>query len=306
MTDAFELSTDIFSLSQLRETDLSVYDAFYLGNPFCDLYEGNLSTNRDFLLEASDILKREGKRIYLVTHAVPRNSDLENVEKVLSLAEEIEADGIEAHNMGVIYLAFEKGVSAGIHTGAFANVYTQVTARYLKEWGVVRVRPNVEVSFEEMCAIKEEAGVEVTVVLHGKIPLGVVSDCFFLEEKKDASCPEACLDPAWLKRRDWVIMHVGRGVYSGLDFCLIEHLDRIVKKGFRVFRIEAGYESADYRNCVGRVYRESLEAVLSGGPQPGEEALRKLVEFSRIGHCNGYFFGTTGRKYFDRAEGANV
>ncbi len=294
----FELSTDLYNLEQLEETDLSPYDAFYLGNPYCLLHKGNFLLSREDTCRAADALRRAGKKIYLTTPTAPRGEELLRVEGIFGIAREIEADGVEHHNLGMVYKASRELPEIPSHAGVFANIYTQVAASLLAEYGVVRVRPNVEVSLDEMEIIQRESPVAVSITLHGKIPLGIVADCFLLEEGKESeSCPEACLVPAWLKARDWTIMHVGRGIYSGLDQCLVEHLDRIVAKGFRCFRIEAGYENGTYRNGVGKVYREGIESALSGSFSARTGWRETLKVHTRLGFCNGYLFGRSGRVY---------
>jgi putative protease len=247
-------------------------------------------------------LRREGKKIYITTPTAPRGNELEKVEEIFQIARDIEVDGMEFHNLGILYKASRELGEIPAQAGVFANIYTQVAASMLKEYGVVRVRPNVEVSLEEMEIIEKESPVAVSLTLHGKIPLGIVADCFLLEEgKKGEDCPEACLNPAWLKARDWTIKHVGKGIYSGLDLCLVEHLDRIIAKGFRYFRVESGYETGAYRNEVGKVYREGLERALSGTFSTTDEWRGVLKKNARLGFCNGYLFGRSGRVYIDRS-----
>lgn len=297
-----ELSTDLFDLEQLRETDLSPYDAFYLGNPYCLLHKGNFLMSPEDTLEAANVLRREGKRIYITTPTAPRGEELDRVDAIFGIAREIEVDGMEFHNLGILYKASRELDGIPAQAGVFANIYTQVAASLLTEYGVVRVRPNVEVSLDEMEIIEQESPVSVSLTLHGKIPLGIVADCFLLEEgRAKDGCPDACLKPAWLKARDWTIKHVGRGIYSGLDLCLIEHLDGIIAKGFRHFRIESGYETGTYRSQVGKVYRDGLERALSGTFYPSDEWRGILRKNARLGFCNGYLFGRSGRVYVDRS-----
>jgi len=56
----------------------------------------------------------------------------------------------------------------------------------MRDAGAVRVRPNAEVSLEEMAILAREAGVEVEVLVHGKIPLGVTDSCFLLTEPEES------------------------------------------------------------------------------------------------------------------------
>lgn len=295
---AFELSTGLFTLEQLKETDLDTYDSFYLGNPFCSSYRGNLSLTEKDLREASLILKDRGKHFYLTTHAAPRGRDLEEVKRICNRAMERGAKAVEFHNMGVLYLASREFPEIPLHGGSFANIYSLVTANLLEEYGVKRILPNVEVSLDEMEMIREGSELEVSLSLHGKMPLGIVPDCFFLEGAgKEESCPEACLTPAWLKTKLWEIKHVGKGLYSGLDLCLIEHLGDIVARGFRHFRIESGYEESSYRNEIGRIYREGIQFALEKNFKFQEKWGAILGNHSKKGFCNGYLFGKSGRVY---------
>lgn len=302
----FELATDIFNLRQLRETDLSTFDSFYLGNPLCSLYEGNFIADSAALKECAAILSGEGKKFYLNTPVAPRGEELKRISEILDLAKVTGAGAIEFHNMGVLYKISKEMGGFPAHAGAFANIYTQLTASFLKDYGVVRVRPNVEVSLDEMEVIKVGSLVDVTVMLHGKIPLGIVSDCFLIDEGGGSgTCPSACLDPAILEARKWKLMHVGKGVFSAKDLCMIEHLAAVGEKGFRVFRIEGGYEKADYRNGVGMVYREALSMAMDGERSILPDWKDALEQNSQHGLCNGYMFGTAGRLYIN-ARGEEI
>ena len=52
VTRSFELNTTISNLRDLKASDLSPYDAIYLGNITCRLYEANLLEHLDDLQEA--------------------------------------------------------------------------------------------------------------------------------------------------------------------------------------------------------------------------------------------------------------
>jgi len=151
-----------------------------------------------------------------------------------------------------------------------------------------------------MGTIALEGRVEVEILVHGKIPLGVADGCFLLTEPEetDPKCPKACREEHWLASRDWVLKTVGKGVLSGRDMCMLEHLPRLARGGFRVFRVEGLYESADYRSEIGAVYREALSSVFAGGEFRVEGRWGDVVRrHAPKGLCNGYYFGAAGRKY---------
>ena len=271
-----------------------------LGTPYCRRADGNYAEALDLLPGVVSRLHAEGKRAYVATPAVPRESDLPHVARLVDAAAAAGADALEIHNMGVLRIVREKGRQVPAHMGAYANVYTHLAAGVMRDAGAVRVRPNAEVSLGEMAVLAREAGVEVEVLVHGKIPLGVTDRCFLLTEpeESDPKCPSACGEIHWLTSRQWVLKTVGKGVLSGRDMCLLEHLPRLVADGFRVFRVEGLYETAAYRSEIGAVYREALARAFGGGSFALEDRWADTVRrHAPRGLCNGYSFGTTGRAY---------
>jgi putative protease len=297
---AIELIASLASPRERAGTDLGPYDAVCLGSPYCRRVRGNFAEELSLLAEAVSDLRAAGKRVYVTSPAAPRGRDLPHVERLIAAAADACAQALEIHNMGVLRILREKGNPLPAHIGAYANVYTHLTARVMGEYGAVRVRPNAEVSLEEMEVLAREGGVEVEVLAHGKIPLGVTERCSLLAEAEDADpkCPSACEEEHWLTTRQWVLKNVGKGVLSGRDMCLLEHLPRLLSMGFSVFKVEGLYESSAYRSEVGRVYREALELAASGKPyEVRPEWAAVLRRHSREGFCNGYCFGKTGRLY---------
>jgi len=296
----FELILSVASPREFEGTDLAPYDAVCLGSPYCRRVEGNYAEELGLLPEVVSRLHAAGKRAYVATPAVPREADLPLVERLVDAAAAAGADALEIHNMGVLRIVREKGRLVPAHMGAYANVYTHLAAGVMRDAGAVRVRPNAEVTLEEMAILAREARVEAELLVHGKIPLGVTDRCFLLTEpeESDPKCPSACGEVHWLTSRQWVLKTVGKGVLSGRDMCLLEHLPRLVRDGFRVFRVEGLYETASYRSEIGAVYREALSRAFAGGSFAVEDRWAGAVRrHAPRGLCNGYCFGTAGRKY---------
>ncbi|GAB4370942.1 MAG: hypothetical protein Kow00128_18430 [Deltaproteobacteria bacterium] len=308
----FELIVSIASPREMEGTDLSPFDAVRLGNPYCRRVEGNYAAETGLLPEAVRFLHDAGRKAYVTTPAAPRGKDLPRVGALIEAAASAGADALEIHNLGVLRMLRDRGNPLPAHMGAFANVYTHLSAAVMREYGAARVRPNAEVRLEEASILAAEGGVEVEVLLHGKIPLGVTERCFLLDgpEGEDPNCPAACREEHWLtakrpaggtSRRDegvWVLRNVGKGVQSGKDMCMIEHLPRLLAEGFRVFTVEGLYETAAWRSEVGAVYRGALRAAASGEPfSVRPDWADVLRRHSRHGFCNGYWFGRSGRNY---------
>ena len=191
-----------------------------------------------------------------------------------------------------------------VHIGGFANVYTDAGASVLREYGAVRFTPNYEISLDEVKTIADGVGIPAEILVHGKMPLGVSDYCFLLEyeQKWPEKCPTLCQKHLFLKQGDWAMRSVGKGVLSGKDVCMLEHLPALVAAGHRVFRIEAAYERPAYRLDIATIYRAALERTVAGDGTVDESAWNTIRQHSEFGLCNGFYFGRSGGEYVGNHE----
>ena len=295
----FELNTTISNLRGLRETDLSAYDAVYMGNIYCRTFENNFLERLDDLRQGIAEVKDRGLRTYVTSYAAPRNEVLPKVERVLEVAASAGADAIEVHNLGVLRMVHEQFPSMPVHVGGFANVYTDAGASVLKEYGAVRFTPNYEISLDEVKAIADSVSLPAELLVHGKMPLGISDYCFLLEyeHKWAEKCPTVCQKGLFLRQEDWAMRSVGKGVLSGKDVCMLEHLGVLSAAGCSIFRIEAAYESPAYRSEIARLYRAALERAGEGEGVVEESAWETVRRHTEVGLCNGFYFGRSGVEY---------
>lgn len=300
----FELNTTISNLRSLRESDLSSYHAVYLGNIYCRSFEDNFLEKMVDLREGIHRVKDLGLRAYLSTYAAPRNDSLAKVQQALETAAATGVDAIEVHNLGVLRTVHEQFPQMPVHIGGFANVYTDAGASVLREYGAVRFTPNYEISLDEVKAIAAASGLSPEILVHGKMPLGVSDYCFLLEydDKWPDKCPVICQKQLFLKQGEWAMRSVGKGVLSGKDVCMLEHLPLLVAAGCSSFRIEAAYETPAYRSEIARLYRAALEWVGTRELVVEESAWELIRSHTEVGLCNGFYFGRSGSDYMGQHE----
>jgi putative protease len=303
----FELSTNVASPQQLRRGDFSAYDALYLGDFSCLNYPGNFSADPESLAEAVDRVRALGKKCYLRLYAVPSNHDLPALRRVIEAALPLPFDAFEVHNLGVLQMLREMGCTKPLHLGVFGNLYTDATARVVKDYGVTRVYPNPELSLKEAIYIRDHTPIQVLIPVHGKIPLVVSETCFILEHSganPDEKCTFPCAKDHWLTRAagDWSLKDTGRMTLSGSDLCMLEHIDALAAANLTAFYVQSHGESSEYIAAVGRIYREALTRAFSGQPLGAlDDSLRELAGLAKMGLCNGYYFESAGRQYVGRA-----
>jgi len=295
----YELNTTIANLRDLRASDLRDYDGVYLGDIYCRLYEANFLEQLGDLREGLRILKEQGKRAYVTTYAAPRNDFLLKVRKMLETAAAAGAEAVEVHNLGILKIAHEEFPQLPVHIGGFANVYTAAGIDVLRGFGAVRFTPNYELSLDEIREITSTSDSPMELLVHGKMPLGISDYCFLLEyeEAWGVKCPDLCQKELFLKQGDWAMKTLGKGILSGKDVCMLEHLPRLLADGHRYFRIEALSETPAYRSEVAAVYRAALRRAASGDGTADEAGWETLRRHARIGLCNGFYFGKSGMDY---------
>ena len=295
----YELNTSIANLRDLRASDVSAYDAIYLGDIFCRLYEGNFLERSEDLREGLRILHDQGKRAYVATYAAPRNDFLPRIRRVLEVAASVGAHAVEVHNLGILKIAHDEFPGLQVHVGGFANIYTDAGVEVLRGFCGVRFTPNYELSLDEIHEIATACRAPMELLVHGKMPLGVSDYCFLLEyeEKWGVKCPDLCQKDLFLKQGDWAMKTVGKGILSGKDVCMLEHLPRLLRDGHRHFRIETISETPAYRHAIAGVYRQAIERAIEESIEQDPRWWEVVRAHARVGLCNGFYFGKSGMDY---------
>lgn len=299
-----ELSTTISNYEQLIRTNISSFDALYLGDVSCPLYPNNFCSNTQDLEKAINYLKQLNKKCYLRLYAVPENKDMDWMKEVIKKAIELKVDAFEVHNLGVLLLLRDLNNTIPIHFGVFGNIYTIETIKVLQKYGVTRVQPSPELSIEESIFIKDETPIETTFVVHGKIPLVASETCFIMEQNgnDESNCCFACSKDHWLTRQqgEWSMKDTGRMTLSGKDLCMAEHIEDLMKKGVKNFHIQSHGESSEFIETTGEIYKEIIEKVLNKENIHYSDKIQILSSLAHEGLCNGYYFGITGQDYYKR------
>ena len=310
-----EINTRIFTLEKLNNINTAFFDAFYLGDPFAPQYPGNLCFEFEDLRQAVDILKQKGKKVYVSTFSVPRNRDLPPIEKLLQFIknEKLPIDAIETHNTGVLKLVREIMPQMPVHMGCLSNIYTDSTVQLLKEDGVTRVSPGYELTLDEFDIIKNKCKINVEVLVHGRMVLGVSEECPALwwhrqqeqeTEENETNNQKFCTGIIELHSDKMDLTVRGRTTMSGKDVCMLEYIPLLIEKGFQHFRIDTSIGDDRYFNTVGKIYREAFDLFEKDKTREHESFYKKLPgfmkEFEEItnhGLCNGYYFGKSGSQY---------
>ncbi len=300
MKRSVELVAGITGKKVLDNIETKYFDAFYLGQPYCLKIKGNFLIAIDDMKSAVEELHSKGKKAYLVTPAIPKESELPVIRKALDAAQEAGIDAVEAHDVGIFRLLRNDYSDLRVHVGNFANVYNERSADVFKRLGASRIVPSHELTGDELAIVAGVEGIEFERPVHGSLSLGMAFSCL-LKNEKNGACRQECSEEFFIELEDWRMRSVGTSVLTGEDYCLIEHLEELLKIGLTSWRFETFFDSPSKINLLGKIYNQALENI-GAGKSVGDENVQAARDLASRGLCNGWHFGKNGRDYISIGE----
>ena len=255
-----------------------------------------------------DICRQAGVRTYLTVNTIIYNDEIEEMHALLHAAKEAGISAVIASDMAVITHANQIGLE--VHISTQCNVSNTEAVRYYSRFADVIVtarelplRQVAEITqFIRDNDIRGPKGelVQVEIFAHGALCMSVSGKCYLSLDNYNYSANRgACLQPC---RRGYIVKDKesdleleidNEYIMSPKDLCTIGFLDKIVKAGVRVLKIEGRGRSADYVRTVTECYREAVEAIADGTytQERIAEWTRRLSTVFNRGFWDGYYLG---------------
>ncbi|MBQ3787175.1 MAG: U32 family peptidase [Bacteroidales bacterium] len=255
-----------------------------------------------------DICRQAGVRTFLTVNTIIYNDEIEEMHALLHAAKEAGISAVIASDMAVITYANQIGLE--VHISTQCNVSNIEAVRYYSRFADVIVtarelplRQVAEITqFIRDNDIRGPKGelVQVEVFAHGALCMSVSGKCYLSLDNYNYSANRgACLQPC---RRGYIVKDKesdleleidNEYIMSPKDLCTIGFLDKIVKAGVRVLKIEGRGRSADYVRTVTECYREAVEAIADGTytQERIAEWTRRLSTVFNRGFWDGYYLG---------------
>jgi putative protease len=262
----------------------------------------------DDLVEISKVCHENGIRTYITLNTIIYDGELDEMKRIVDAAKANNISAIIASDLSVIQYTRSRGVEVHMSTQTnitnieavkfwanFADV--MVTARELTLKQVADITRQIE---EEQ--IKGPSGnlVQIEIFVHGALCMAVSGKCYLSLDNMNSSANRgACLQQC---RRAYKVTDLdgeheleidNQYIMSPKDLKTVDFLDKILKAGVRVLKIEGRGRSADYVKLVSRVYREAANACFDGSYNE-ENIERWNTELATVynrGFWDGYYQG---------------
>ncbi|MBQ9588438.1 MAG: U32 family peptidase [Bacteroidales bacterium] len=316
--DKIEIMAPVGSWESLSAAIQAGADAVYFGVGNLNMRSRSAAnfTAAD-LQRICDTCRKHGIKTYLTVNTIIYNHELDEMRQLLHEALKAAVTAIIASDMAVITYAHSIGLE--VHISTQCNVSNTEAVRFFAQWADVIVtarelplRQVAEITrFIHDNDIRGPKGdmVRIEVFAHGALCMSVSGKCYLSLDNYNYSANRgACLQ---LCRREYLVKDLesdtelvvsGKYIMSPKDLCTIDFLDKIIKAGVRVLKIEGRGRSADYVRTVVECYKEAVASIADGTYTPERIAdwKRRLATVFNRGFWDGYYLGRKMGEWSER------
>lgn len=271
----------------------------------------------DDLQQITDICREHNVNSYLTVNTIVYNDEIQKAHELLDTAKKCRVTAIIASDMAVIQYARQIGLE--IHLSTQCNVTNVEAVRYYAQFADVVVlgrECNLRhvadicetIRKENICGPKGEL-VKIEMFVHGALCMAVSGKCYLsLDNFNYPANRGACIQPC---RRAYKVQDLetelelmidNKYIMSPKDLCTIGFLDKIIKAGVGILKIEGRGRSAEYVKIVTQCYHEALDAIQSGTftKEKTEQWMTRLRSVYNRDFWDGYYLGRTMGEWSER------
>ena len=264
----------------------------------------------DDLKEIAATCHEHGMKSYLTVNTIIYGEDLETMRQIIDAAHEAKVSAVIASDVAVMTYCRQVGVEVHLSTqlnisniealkfyAQFADVV--VLARELNMDQVAEIYRQIE---EQQVRGPKGELVRIEMFCHGALCMAVSGKCYMSLQNTSRSANRGeCMQ---LCRRSYTVTDNETGcqleidnkyIMSPKDLKAIRFIDRMMKAGVRVFKIEGRARGPEYVYNVVKCYKEAIKAVLDGQFTEEKKDLwdERLASVFNRGFWDGYYQGQT-------------
>jgi len=261
------------------------------------------------LVKITQICRKHGVNTYLTLNTVIFDQEVKEMKRTVDSAKKNGVTAIIASDQAVI--TYARSVGMPVHMSTQTNITNLEAVKYWSQVSDVMVMAR-ELNLDQVSsitrAIKRQkitgpSGklVRIEVFAHGALCMAVSGKCYLSLDHYNASANRgACYQ---LCRRPYLVTDTDTGIelevdnqyiMSPKDLCTIGFLDKIIKSGVAVLKIEGRGRSPEYVKTVVGCYRQAVDSVAAGDftREKVEDWTEQLRTVYNRGFWEGYYLGS--------------
>lgn len=311
MIQDYEIMAPVGSRESLVAAIQAGADSIYFGVEQLNMrsHSANHFTIDD-LREIAATCTENGMKSYLTVNTIIYDEDTDMMRRIIDAAAEAGISAVIASDVAVMNYCRERGVE--VHLSTQLNISNVEALKFYAQFADVVVLAR-ELNMEQVAHIHEEIErqhicgprgelVRIEMFCHGALCMAVSGKCYMSLMNTGRSANRgACMQ---LCRRSYTVTDNETGtqmeidnkyIMSPKDLKTIRFIDRMMRSGVRVFKIEGRARGPEYVYNVVKCYREAIQAVIDGTftEERKDGWDERLAAVFNRGFWDGYYQGQT-------------
>ena len=305
----FEIMAPVGSRESLAAALQAGADSVYFGIGQLNMRSHSANHfNIEDLREIAQTCSEHGVKTYLTVNTLIYDSDLPDMRRIIDAAAEAGISAVIASDVAVMNYCREKGVE--VHLSTQLNIGNVEALKFYAQFADVVVLAR-ELNMEQVAYIHEQIEqqhitgpggnlVRIEMFCHGALCMAVSGKCYMSLHAANRSanrgeCTQIC-------RRSYTVTDDETGnqldidnkyIMSPKDLKTVRFIDKMMKSGVRVFKIEGRARGPEYVYTVVSCYKEAIQSVLDGTftEEKKNEWDERLATVFNRGFWDGYYLG---------------
>ena len=244
-------------------------DAFVIGEQRYGLRLAG-EFNREGVQKAIELAHSKGKKVYVAMNAIFHNEKIDELNDYLQFAANADADAVIFGDPAVVLAAREAAPNMKLHWSTETTGTNWYTCNYWGRKGAKRSVLAREINMDSVVEIKENAEVEVEILVHGMSCMfqskrSLLGNYYEYQGKVMEIENRKMQEKMFLHDKDRANKYPifedenGTHIMSPNDICMIDELQEMLEAGVDSFKIDGILKSSDYILAVTKAYREAID-----------------------------------------------
>ena len=305
----FEIMAPVGSRESLQAAIQAGAGSVYFGIGRLNMRAHSANTfTVDDLREIASTCASHGIKTYLTVNTVIYDGDMADMREIVDAAREAGISAVIASDMAVIMYC--RSVGMEVHLSTQLNISNIEALKFYARFADVAVLAR-ELNLDQVAAIHKQIDeqnvcgpsgerIRIEMFCHGALCMAVSGKCYLSLDNAGRSANRGeCMQ---LCRRSYLVTDTETGtqleidnkyIMSPKDLKTVRFIDRMMRSGVRVFKIEGRARGPEYVYTVVQCYKEAIASVLEGTftDEKKDRWDERLATVFNRGFWDGYYQG---------------
>ena len=305
----FEIMAPVGSRESVAAAIQAGADSIYFGIEKLNMRAHSASTfTIDDLREIAATCNEHGIKTYLTVNTIIYNEDIPLMHEIVDAAKEAGISAVIASDVAV--MTYCNKVGQEVHLSTQLNISNVEALKFYAQFAdvVVLARELNMSQVAEVHRLAEEQNicgpsgqpVRIEMFCHGALCMAISGKCYLSLDNANRSANRGeCIQ---LCRRSYTVTDNETGtqleidnkyVMSPKDLKTVRFIDKMMKSGVRVFKIEGRARGPEYVYTVVKCYKEAIQSVIDGTftEEKKDQWDERLATVFNRGFWDGYYLG---------------